>query len=229
MKRFFITVIALTFLVILGSSVMAEPTVSGPTGLILTPTADITTPESAWLGGSYIDYSSGTFDDTIWSYTLTGGLAENFEVGIAGFYHTDADDGFGINAKYQVMAENLQMPAVSFGINYNDLGGERMTQFYAVASKYIQSDDESTNQAFGIHGGIAWVDADWVDEDFNYWGAVDFNITEEIIGIAEYISTYGANDEEAFTFGVRYYANDQWSATAGMIDGDMTIGAAFIF
>ena len=100
MKRFFITIFALSLVAIFGSVVSAAPTVSGPTGLILTPTADGATPESAWIGASFIDYSNGGFEETIWSYTLTGGLGENMELGVSGFYHSDSDDGFGINGKF---------------------------------------------------------------------------------------------------------------------------------
>ena len=123
MKRFIIVIFALTFILGLGAVVSAEPTLTGPTGLFISPTADITTPESAWLGFNYLDYSGGGVDDAIWAFTLTGGISEEFELGASGSFHSEGDDGFGLNAKYAFVVENEDMPGMACGLNYMDNGG----------------------------------------------------------------------------------------------------------
>ncbi len=229
MKRFIIVVFALAFVFALGALASAEPSFSGPTGLLICPTADIATPESAWLGFNYLDFSGAGADDTIWAFTLTGGLSENFELGASGFFHSDADDGFGINGKYAFMVEDERMPGVAFGVDYTDLGGNSMTQFYLVASKYFHADDISLDRAVGLHGGLSWVNADWVNDEFNYWAGLDFNLADNMIAIIEYVSTFGPNDNDALSLGIRYFANEQWSVQGGIVDGDMLIGTCFIF
>lgn len=229
MKRLTIVILTLTFVLGLGAIASAEPTVSGPTGLFISPTADITTPESAWLGLNYLDFSSAGGDDTIWYYTLTGGLSENFELGASGSFHSEGDNGFGLNAKYAFFLENEETPGMAFGVNYMDNGGNAKTEFYVVASRYFQADDLSLERAIGIHGGLSWVNADWVAEEFNYWAGLDFNLADNMIAIVEYMSTFGPHDNDAFTFGIRYFVNEEWSAQAGMVDGDMLIGTSVIF
>lgn len=228
MRRIIILVSAAILFIAFCGIASAEPSIWGPTGLLNIPTADIATPESAWISGNYIDYSSDALDDTIWTYCLLGGISENMELGIAGYYHSDADDGFGINAKYALLLEDDEMPGVSLGFNYMD-SGDQITQVYLVASRYFQTDDLSLEDAVGIHGGIGWLDSDLYEDDYSYWGGIDFNLDEQILGIAEYVSVYGPEDNDALSFGVRYLANEQWSAQAGWIDGDLHLGAAFIF
>ena len=229
MKRYLISTLALFFLFTFAGFVSAEPSFNGPTGLIISPTADITTPESAWLGANYIDYSNSGVDSSLWSYTLTGGISEVFEIGVAGFYSSSASDGFGLNAKYALVLEGEETPGISIGLIYNDMSGDSVTNFYIVGTRYFQADDLNVDRAVGIHGGVGWLDSAWVNDEFNYWGGLDFNIADNMIAIAEYISTFGPTDNDVFTFGVRYFANETWSGQAGLVDGDMTIGASFIF
>lgn len=229
MKKFItVVLVAMMFMIFSAKSAMAEPSFYGPTGLLLTPTADIATPESAWLSFNFIDYSRRGFNESVWSYSLLGGLSEEFEMGVTGFYHSESDDGFGINAKWAIMPESIETPGISLGFNYMD-SFDQITQIYVVATKYFQTDDLTLQNAAGIHGGIGWMKSDTYSDDYILWAAVDFNLEENIIGIAEYISSYGGTDSDAFSFGIRYWASPQWSLQGGWIDGDLHIGTAFIF
>ena len=226
MKKIIIIVSAFIGLYMLCGIAAAEPTVEGPSGLLVNPTADIATPQSAWVGGNYIQWSEGDFDSTIWTYTLTGGISENFEMGAMGMNQTDGDNGFGLNAKYLVLKEDPSKPGIAVGIDYTDVGSA-LTRFYVVASKYYSADDTKNQKAMSFHAGLGYWNGQDIDNEWTFWGGADFNFTDKIIGIVEYLDAKESFD--GFTYGVRFYGNESWTAQAGMIDGNFMLGSNFIF
>lgn len=226
MKKFIIIVLAFIGLYLMCGIAAAEPTIEGPSGLLVSPTADVATPESAWIGGNYIQWKGNDIDSTIWTYTITGGISENFELGAMGTFAQDADDGFGVNAKYLLMKEDPKMPGVACGIVYTDVGNT-VTRLYLVGSKYYTADNNSTQKAMSFHGGVGYLNGDNIDNEWTFWGGADFNLSDKFIGIVEYIDA----DEgyNGFTYGVRYYGAENWTAQAGMIDGNFMLGASVIF
>jgi hypothetical protein len=204
----------------------AEPTVEGPSGLIVNPTADVATPESAWIGVNYISWDDDALDSTIWSYTLTGGISENFELGAMGTFAQKADDGFGINAKYLVLKETPEMPGIACGINYTDIGSP-ITKVYAVGSKYFTADDSPAKKTMSVHAGVGYLDGKDMDSEWTIWGGADFNLNDKVIAIAEYLDANEGFD--GLTYGLRYYGSDNWTAQAAMIDGNLMLGSSFIF
>jgi len=205
----------------------AEPSLYGPSGLILNPTADVATPESGWLGLNNLSWNEGDIDSSIWTYTLTVGISENMELGAMGLYAADADDGFSINGKYLLLVENDEQPALAAGFTYSDILEGQVNNFYLVASKYFMADDIDVNKAVSFHGGVSYKTGDDIDNEWDLWGGVDFNLSEKIIGIVEY-----SDDEDGIdglVFGARYYANKTWTVQAGMIDGNFLLGTSYIF
>lgn len=226
--KYFITLLgAMTIIIGLAGFASAEPSFYGPSGLILYPTADIATPESAWIGANYLTWDEESLDTSIWAYTLTVGASDVIEVGVMGLYAADADDGFNLNAKYLLMKETEENPAVAVGFIYSDLMEGQVNNFYLVASKYFMADDVDVNKSVSAHGGVSYKTGDEIDNEWDFWGGIDFNLSEKIIGIVEY-----SDDEEGIdglAFGLRYYATETWTAQAGVIDGNLLIGSSYIF
>jgi len=227
LKHFIIILSTIALFLGLTGLASAEPSLYGPSGLILNPTADIATPESAWIGVNNLSWDEEGLDSSIWTYTLTVGVSEEMELGAMGLYASDADDGFSLNAKYLLIVEDEEMPSIAAGFTYSDITDGQISTFYLVASKYFMADDIDINKAMSAHGGVCYRTGDAIEEEWDFWGGVDFNLSEKIIGIVEY-----SDDEEGIdglVFGVRYYANETWTAQAGMIDGNLIIGSSYIF
>jgi hypothetical protein len=200
----------------------AEPTIFGPTGLIVNPTADITPAEHAWIALNFLDND----DNTLWTANITGSVSENLEVGVGAVHPEDGDDGISFFGKWLFLPEEENMPGAAGGVTITDVAGENSTMFYAVASKFFYLSDEASENA-SIHGGISYVTGDG-DDEFHFFGGLDVEVMEDLIAIAEYNSQDNAV-YEGFTYGVRYYFGPQFTGQAGFIDGNLHLGASYVF
>ena len=216
------------------SAAFAEPTVTGPSGLIVIPTADVTPIDHAWIGLNFIDLDTlilpdlGTEGGTMWTGTLTGGLSDNFEVGLGFSLQEESDNGILFNAKFLVVPEDEEAwyPAVALGGKFTKVAGKNDTSIYVVGSKFFWLEDK------GYYGGSVHLGLDYskpVDDwELYVFAGADLSFTEELIAIIEW-----HQDDDAFghgfTYGMRYYFNDTTTGQAGFIDGDLTIGGSYIF
>jgi hypothetical protein len=212
----------------------AEPTINGPSGLFIAPTADIAPTDHAWISLNFLDLDTIIMPDqsveggTVWTGLLTGGLADNFEVGLGFNLQEESSNGVLFNAKFLVLEADVEewYPAVAVGGMLSQFSGENNTTFYATASKFFWVTEE------GYYGGSAHFGIDWAEVadnwELEFFAAADLSFTEDIMGIVEW-----HEDNEMFgdgwTYGVRYYFSDTTTGQAGFIGGDLTIGGAYIF
>jgi hypothetical protein len=202
--------------------VMAEPTIFGPTGLIVNPTADITPLEHAWIALNFLDNG----DNSIWNANLATAISEEFEIGVGAIHPENGDDGFSFFVKWLFSPETENFPGAAGGVTVTDVSNENSAMWYVVASKFFELGEHSGQNA-SIHGGLSYVSGD-TDEDFEYFGGFDFEFAENMIAIAE----YNSSSREVFqglTYGLRYYFGPRFTGQAGFIDGNLHIGGSFVF
>jgi len=213
---------ALAIFVAMTLPAAAEPTIFGPTGLIVNPTADITAVEHAWIALNFLDND----DNSIWTLNVTGSVSEQFEVGVGAVHPDDGDDGISFFVKWLFAPETEGFPGAAGGITITDVAGENTTMYYVVASKFFYLGEYASENA-SIHGGISYVTGSGED-DFGFFGGMDLEIIENLIAIAEY-SSDDRQVYEGFTLGARYYFGPEFTGQAGFIDGDLHVGASFVF
>jgi hypothetical protein len=213
----------------------AEPTVSGPTGLIVNPTAETAPVDHMWVAINFIDLDTIILPDqsvlggTAWTGLLTGGITKEFEMGLGFIMQEDSDNGILLHAKYQILPDNEDewYPALAVGGTLSDYSGDRTSSVYMVLGKFFWVADKGYYGG-GIHGGLEYVNPKARDWELQYFLGADLSFTEQIIGIVEFSQEEGGFGD-GFTYGVRYFFNDTTTAQAGFIDGDLTIGGAYIF
>lgn len=213
-------VLAMFFFV--NSPVSAEPTIFGPTGLIVNPTADITPLEHAWIALNFLDND----DNSIWNANLSAALSEEFEAGVGVIHPDNGDDGFSFFLKWLFAPETESWPGAAGGVTVSDVSNENSAMWYLVASKFFEFGEHSGQNA-SLHGGISYITGDSVD-DFEFFGGFDFEFAENMIAIAEY-NTSDRQIFQGFTYGLRYYFGPRFTGQAGFIDGDLHIGGSFVF
>jgi len=222
MRNFVIAASAFVLFLILTFPAAAEPTIFGPTGLLVNPTADITATEHAWIALNFLDNDN----NSIWTANVTGAISEEFEIGVGAVHPDEGDDGITFFLKWLFWPETEKYPGAAAGLTVTDAAGENTTMYYVVASKFFYLADNASENA-SVHGGISLLSGD-NDDELEFFGGVDVEIYEDLIAIAEYNS-----DEDSFyeglSYGVRYYFGPQLTGQAGFLDGDLHIGASFVF
>ena len=158
--------------------VAAEPTIFGPTGMIVNPTADITAVEHAWIAMNFLDND----DNSLWTLNFTGSVSEEFEVGVGAVHPDDGDDGISFFVKWLFMPEAENSPGAAGGVTVTDAAGENTTMLYVVASKFFYLGEYASENA-SVHGGISYVTGSGSDE-FEFFGGLDFEVVENVIAIA---------------------------------------------
>lgn len=105
----------------------AAPSINGPTGLIESPTSDVTKEGEFSLGYYELEHGANA--------NLNIGLTKNIEVGISSF---DPDGGSRlnrVNAKWNVVPETVVTPGLSVGVE--DIGDKTERSAYVVGSKAL--------------------------------------------------------------------------------------------
>jgi hypothetical protein len=131
------------FLGLLLTTLLATPSLSGPTGLITIPTAEALSYKEFNLGFDYL-YSKVSEDNDDWLYKLNLGTFENWELGIVG--GQVPTEGVFLNVKYYLMSDDSTQP-LSFAIGSEKLTSESDTSVYMIASKKLRPD-------LGFHFGF---------------------------------------------------------------------------
>ena len=105
----------------------AAPTLSGSTGMIRIPTADVLRPGQFSAGAWYWENRGAS--------VLAVGVAPNFEISAGAPWNTGSADAWTVNAKVNLTQEALLIPAVAVGVE--DIDGRGRGSFYGVVSKVL--------------------------------------------------------------------------------------------
>lgn len=135
-KLKFTFALTLLTLALAGVAASATPTISGPTGLITIPTADVIQPGQFNIAGFVME------DDA--TIVINGAPFSGLEVGV-GVRNSGESVGF-LNAKYQVVPETKEYPGVAVGgVDLSD-SSRAGRSLYVVVSKTLPE--------FGLRGHI---------------------------------------------------------------------------
>lgn len=117
-------ILCMAFL-LLGGQAQAAPSVSGSTGLINTPSADIVREGQFHLGCYHLKEGD--------AFSFGTNLAKNFEISISDL--SEKGGGAGLNLKYLIKPERILTPGLAVGVE--DIAGERKRAAYVAASKAL--------------------------------------------------------------------------------------------
>jgi hypothetical protein len=124
MRRALLAVLCLLF--IFAAPVQAAPSLSGSTGLINTPTADVLRQDQIELG--YYHLNGG--DCGVFGLNI----ADRLELGVAGFrFDERGKNNTFVNAKYSLVPEGILIPGVAVGVE--DIGDRAERAEYIAVSK----------------------------------------------------------------------------------------------
>ncbi|EGO62943.1 YjbH domain-containing protein [Acetonema longum] len=133
-KKIFAIIVSFCFLTMAASTVLAAPSLNGPTGMIHTPTADV--PQAFSAGIYHLDEAkTGTLNMT---------LLPRLEVGATRWNPDLGDDTTAFHAKWGFMPETAMTPGLAVGVE--DIGDEYERSPYIVASKALPL-------GFRVHAG----------------------------------------------------------------------------
>jgi hypothetical protein len=124
------------------------------------------------------------------------------------------------------MPESENRPGGAAGVTITDIAGANTTMWYAVASKFFYFGENASENA-SLHGGISYMNGEG-DENFEFFGGMDLEMFDNMLLIAEYNSDQ-KTIYQGFAYGVRYYLDPQITAQAGFVDGNLHIGASYVF
>lgn len=135
MKKVILWMSCISFMV--STSVFAAPLITGSTGLINTPSADVLRGGQISLGYYHLkDGGVGIFNTNI---------APNLEIGVAGFRYDGQQSKNFVNVKFGLMPETVLTPGVALGVE--DMGNADKRSAYVAASKTLPF-------GFRIHAGV---------------------------------------------------------------------------
>jgi hypothetical protein len=184
--------------------VAASPTVFGPTGLLVTPTAD--TP-----GTAKIDLGGWFTDDLATSGSLNIGIGAGLEVNGAWVDPDGPAKGEGIvSAKWRFRQSSITRPAVAVGVM--DLTDEFEITPYVV----VQKEFKLAGSGISAHGGFARAGS-LLDGSF---AGAEATLASKYKVMAEY-------DGDDVNAGVRFPATDRVEITAGKVKDGFAVGATF--
>jgi len=127
MKRFLVCLMGIGCFVFCPAAaiVMAAPSMSGSTGLVRIPTADVLRTGQA-SAGYYYWHDNG-------NGVLALGVAKEFEISASAPWRNGNPQAWSTNAKLNIFQETLLYPAVAIGIE--DIDGRERRSVYGVISK----------------------------------------------------------------------------------------------
>ena len=153
-------------------SLIAAPTLNGPTGLITMPTAHSLHYKEFSFSYDYLTKTKPNMADR-WAYSLNLGTFENLEIGAIG--GKNPGEGVFLNIKYFVSSGNERFP-LTFAVGFENLSSYHESDFYLVVSKQMQSD-------FSIHGGFKGVFSDTLNPFL--MAGCEYNYTEKLRLLAD--------------------------------------------
>ncbi|MBQ2114704.1 MAG: YjbH domain-containing protein [Selenomonadales bacterium] len=208
MKRT-ITAVCAALLLTTGMA-QAAPTVTGSTGMLYTPTADVLRDGHFSLGYHHLEDGD--------AYTVGYGMSNAWEISAATIdYNGDHGRDLYLNTKFSLMSENVVRPGIAIGME--DALDEYDRTFYAVASKALPL-------GLRIHAGIGDGRFDGVfggiEKTFNPLGVTGSSIFPATTLSAEY-------DGKEMIYGLRLAIVPGLKAHAAWRDGDTYVGLTFTY
>lgn len=156
---------------VLGTSVFADPTLYGPSGLIVIPTAESLEYQQYNMA---LDYrTSGALNRPYYKFNM--GIFKNLELGFVG--GAVPTEGVFINAKYFLISDNTRYP-LSFAVGLQNLSSKSETGLYLVVSKKFQG---GLNAHLGFN---ALFDTDELDPSL--MGGVEYMINDRLALLADF-------------------------------------------
>lgn len=215
-------------------SVAPAQSLYGSTGLIFSPTADVTPNGSVQVGLSTFSIRrAGVTRDWI-SSGVGLGLADKLEVGGVFLHRSGAGStrsGAGIFGKYQLVSETLTTPGVAVGADL--IGGNtRTTQYYLAITKGFT--EPASGRTLKLSGGvIAVVDRDGTQRDGgDMFVGASYTITDKLSAVAEWRSKTRKNPHDASGI-VLMYGERNFQLAVGLVNNGSSdshrffIGAGF--
>lgn len=197
-----------------GVPLIAAPSFLGPTGLLLTPTADALGEDDYNVAAFTLNLEEGA-DSNI--YVANLGLAEGLEMGFARHSPEDASGETYLNAKYVFSPETDANPAIAAGVL--DFTDEVDTTAYIVFSKALQRRYESgwgPITAPRLHFGVGGGQWDGI------FGGLSTAVGDRLLLIAEY-------DGSDVNFGARLALGNSLRVHAAALDGFENVGLGISF
>jgi hypothetical protein len=136
----------------LASNVAADPSINGYTGLILAPTAHVTTEDYVEAGINTREVEE--FDNVTWLANF--GANEGLEVGFAHIEFPGGEEETAISGKYVLRQENGKRPAVAVGV-FDITDGIDATAYLALSRSYGKEVGEirgKKTKLLSLHGGF---------------------------------------------------------------------------
>ena len=196
-------------LLLTANAAQAAPTVTGSTGMLYTPTADVLRDGHFSLGYHHLDDSD--------AYTVGYGMSNAWEISAATFDYDGGGSDLYLNTKISLMSENVARPGIALGME--DAFDERERTFYAVASKTLPL-------GIRVHAGIGDGRFDGVfggiEKTFNPIGVTGSSIFPATMLSAEY-------DGDEMIYGLRLAIVPGLKAHAAWRDGDTYVGLTFTY
>jgi len=120
-------------MLIVATSLTAGPTIFGPSGLIVIPTAESLKYKQFNMA---VDYAVNPDTNTSqWFYKFNLGTFKNWEIGVVG--GEEPDEGMYVNVKYFLMDDESRYP-LSIAVGLDNVSSRSKTGLYMVASKQFQ-------------------------------------------------------------------------------------------
>lgn len=216
----------LLFLLVLGCAcaACAYPTLTGPTGYAVLPSAEVAAPGELQLAADWYDTGSNSTE----SVRLVYGLPGNIEVG--GEYEIDEGDYIaGLHGKFQ-----LPVPIAGFktAVGVVTVKGQGTTwdatQAYVAMTRPITALGIGTPLSMTV--GANWTTVDDGIDDYNavrLFGAIQCDITDKLSACAEYqtrSSDLGYDNNAMSAVAVRYQITPCLSGQVGYTNADEFFG-----
>lgn len=187
----------------------AAPTVTGSTGMLYTPTADVLRDGHFSLGYHHLEDAE--------AYTVGYGMSNAWEISAAALDYDHHSSDLYLNTKFSLMSEDIMRPGIALGME--DALDERERTVYAVASKALPL-------GFRVHAGIGDGRFDGVfggiEKTFNPLGITGSAAFPATTLSAEY-------DGEEMIYGLRLAIVPGLKAHAAWRDGDTYVGLTFTY
>ncbi len=207
MKKLFVAVICSAFMCGALGAVAADPSLYGPTGLVVMPTADSLGFGQANGFVNYLDFDGD--DSTV--FGANAGVGMGIELGIASLHNGGSETI--VNAKWNLKRETLLTPGIAIGVIdiTESLKGDM--EPYVVLSKRLSVPASSV----AVSGHLGYVAGDW--DEVMIGASVD--LTSKLQLMADYI--------DDFSIGARYAVTDDFKVGVSSVDGNMMLSASYRF
>ena len=193
----------------------AAPSLYGPTGLLVIPTAD-TLAQQSWNAHVHAVDTGGA---TLTTFGANFGIAKQLELGVTGFHVKGIGTKALFNAKYAVLMESAKVPGIAVG------GVDLASQIpgsdpgvYVVASKSLSSLIGGPLTKYNLRGHIGYGANNIFNDDV--FGGIDLQVTPKVQAMVEWLNG-------TLYFGGRVGVGQGIRAEIGSYDGNIGGGVSY--